>query len=321
MTARFHAGFQNQDWTGRDMEERKHSGILSEQPADLLRGHGWRAAWAVLREAVLRLWNDEAMSLAGNIAFRAVLALFPFLIFASSLTAYLGDPGMADRLVAFLIGIVPAPLVDTLVSEVRAVLTVKRGDVASIGVLLTIWFAAGGVDSVRVGLNRAYDIREDRSVWAIFVLQVLVVIGGALVFVVVAYLLVLAPIAGSFAHRLVPGFQPALVTLDVVRYPSAAAITMAALFAAHIFLPARWIRFSNMWPGIIFTVIAWLALAGAFSLYLASFANYASYYAGLAGVIAALYFLYLAALVLIFGGEINRALRIRRLGRALRQDS
>jgi membrane protein len=59
------------------MEERKRSGILSEQPADLLGGHGWRAVWAVLREAVLRLWNDEAMSLAGNIAFRAVLALFP----------------------------------------------------------------------------------------------------------------------------------------------------------------------------------------------------------------------------------------------------
>jgi membrane protein len=303
------------------MEERKRSGILSEQPADLLGGRGWRAVWAVLREAVLRLWNDEAMSLAGNIAFRAVLALFPFLIFASSLTAFFGDPGMADRLVAFLIAIVPAPLVDTLVSEVRAVLTEKRGGVASIGVLLTIWFAAGGVDSVRVGLNRAYDIKEERSVWVIFVLQVLVVIGGALVFVVVAYLLVLVPIAGSLAHRLVPGFEPALVTLDLVRYPSAVAITMAALFAAHIFLPARWIRFSNMWPGVVFTVIAWLALAGAFSLYLASFANYASYYAGLAGVIAALYFLYLAALVLIFGGEINRALRIRRLGRALRRDS
>lgn len=182
------------------------------------------------------------MSLAGNIAFRAVLALFPFLIFASSLTAFFGDPGMADRLVAFLIAIVPAPLVDTLVTEVRAVLTEKRGGVASIGVLLTIWFAAGGVDSVRVGLNRAYDIKEERSVWTIFVLQVLVVIGGALVFVVVAYLLVLVPIAGSLAHRLLPGFEPALVTLDVVRYPSVAAITMAALFAAHIFLPARWIR-------------------------------------------------------------------------------
>jgi membrane protein len=149
----------------------------------------------------------------------------------------------------------------------------------------------------------------------------MVVIGGALVFVIVAYLLVLAPLAGSVVHRLLPTFEPALITLDVVRYPSAAAITTAALFAAHIFLPARWIRFSNMWPGVLLTVAAWLALAGLFSLYLVSFANYASYYAGLAGVIAALYFLYLAALVLIFGGEVNRALRIRRLGRTLRQHS
>jgi membrane protein len=48
-----------------------------------------------------------------------------------------------------------------------------------------------------------------------------------------------------------------------------------------------------------------------------TFSNYASYYAGLAGIIAALYFMYLAALVMIFGGELNRAIRIRRLARAL----
>jgi membrane protein len=307
--------------TTKASHDQKRPGVLSDQPADLVDGRGWRAAMAVLREAILRLWVDEAMSLAGNIAFRAVLALFPFLVFASSLTAFFGDPGMADRLIAFLIAIVPTPLVDTLVAEVRTVLTVKRGDLASIGVLLTIWFAIGGVDGVRVGLNRAYDLKEQRSTLAIYGLQVLVVVGGALAFVTVAYLLVLIPFADSLAHRLLPGLEPTLLTLDVIRYPSAAAIMAAALFAAHIFLPARWIRFSNMWPGVLFTVVVWMALAGFFSWYLARFANYASYYAGLAGVIAALYFLYLAALVLIFGGEINRALRIRRLGRAMRRAS
>ncbi|MER8483516.1 YihY/virulence factor BrkB family protein [Mesorhizobium sp. M1322] len=295
----------------------KHSGILSDQPADLVSGSGWIAARAVVREALLRLWDDEVFSLAGNIAFRAVLAMFPFLIFVSSLTAFIGDPSMANRLIEFLIGIVPAPLVGTLVEEVRAVLTVRRGGVASIGVLLTIWFAVGGVDSVRVGLNRAYDIREHRSTLAIFALQVVVVIGGALVFVAVAYLLVLAPLVGSAAHRLVPRFEPAFFTLDLVRYPSAATILTIAVFAAHLFLPARRTRFSSLWPGVLFTVVIWMGLTGAFSLYLARFANYASYYAGLAGAIAALYFLYLAALVLIFGGEINRAMRIRRLARAM----
>lgn len=306
---------------GGAFDERNRSGILSSQPEDLLSGRGWRAVRGVLREAVLRLWDDEAMSLAGNIAFRTVLAIFPFLIFVSALTAFIGDAGMADRLVSFLIAIVPPPLVDPLAAEVRAVLTERRGGVASISVMLTIWFAVGGVDGIRVGLNRAYDLKEERSTFRLLWVEVMVVIGGALVFVVVAYLLVLAPLAGSLVKRFMPSFEPTLVTLDAIRYPSAAAITAAALFAAHVFLPARRVRFSNLWPGVIFTVVAWLSLAAAFSLYLVRFANYASYYAGLAGVVAALYFLYLAALVLIFGGEINRALRIRRLGRTLRQHS
>ncbi|MEY9165539.1 membrane protein [Sinorhizobium fredii] len=304
---------------GRLYEGNSHSGILSEDATELLRGRGWRSAQAVLREAVLRLWDDEAMSLAGNIAFRPVLAMFPFLIFISSLTAFIGDPGMASRLIEFLIAIVPAPLVDTLVSEVRAVVTERRGGIAGIGIFLTIWFAVGGVDSVRVGLNRAYDIKEHRSVLWIYILQVLVVVGGGLVFVIVAYLLVLAPLLGSLANRLLPGFQPTFSAFEMMRYPSAAAILTVALFAAHIVLPARRTHFSNIWPGVFFTVLVWLSLAIIFSWYLARFADYASYYAGIAGVIAALYFIYLAALVLIFGGEMNRALRIRRLARAMRR--
>ena len=78
-------------------------------------------------------------------------------------------------------------------------------------------------------------------------------------------------------------------------------------------------RFSSIYPGVLFTVVSWIALTAAFSFYLGHFAAYASYYGGLAGIIAALYFLYLAALVLIFGGELNRAIRIRRLSRVMRK--
>lgn len=129
--------------------------------------------------------------------------------------------------------------------------------------------------------------------------------------------LVLAPRAGSLLHALMPSFDPASVTLSLIRYPTAAIILVSALFAAHIILPARRTRFANIWPGVSFTVTAWIILASTFSFYLRSFATYASYYAGLAGIVAALYFMYLAALVLIFGGELNRAMRIRRLARAM----
>lgn len=298
---------------------RRPHGILSEQPDDLLHGVGWRAVLAVLREAVLRLWNDNAMGLAGNIAFRAVLAIFPFLIFVTSLTAFVADRALADDLVSFLIAILPPALVEPLVSEVMNVLNVRRGGILSLGVLLTIWFALGGVDGVRVGLNRAYDIRECRSTFVIYALEVLTVVFLGLGLVILGYVLVLAPRAGSALHRLIPGFEPEAMTLGDIRLPAAALILTVGLFAAHVFLPARRTRFSNMWPGILFTVTAWLALGAAFSYYLSRFADYASYYAGLAGIVAGLYFLYLAALLLIFGGELNRAIRIRRLAKALRR--
>ncbi|MQX55125.1 hypothetical protein GHK61_31065 [Sinorhizobium meliloti] len=91
-------------------DDTRHQRILSDQPGDLLKARGSRAVRAVIREALLRLWDDQALSLAGNIAFRAILAMFPFLIFVSSLTAFIGDPGVANHLIEFLIAIVPAPL-------------------------------------------------------------------------------------------------------------------------------------------------------------------------------------------------------------------
>ncbi|HDZ53752.1 MAG TPA: YihY/virulence factor BrkB family protein [Sulfitobacter litoralis] len=292
-------------------------GVLSQNPEVLFYGKGWRVMRSVLHEAILRLWNDDAFGLAGNVAFRALLALFPFLIFTSAMTAFIGDRAMADHLVDFLIAIVPSPLIEPLVSEVEKVMMVPRGGVLSIGILLTIWFAVGGVDGVRVGLNRAYGIRETRSIVVVYGLQIAMVVLASLVLVTVGYLLVLAPRAGSWMHALIPGFDPASVTVRLIRFPASATIFLVALLSAHVLLPARRTKFSNIWPGVIFTAVAWTLLATAFAFYVGRFGTYASYYAGMAGIIAALYFMYLAALLLIFGGELNRALRIRRLARAL----
>ncbi|QFU08745.1 YihY/virulence factor BrkB family protein [Palleronia sp. THAF1] len=295
-------------------------GIVTDNPEGLLRGTGWHAARGIVREAGLRLWSDDAFGLAGNVAFRVLLAVFPFLIFTSSLTAFFGSPTMADDLISFLIAIVPETLIEPIVSEVRQVMTVPRGGVLSVGILLTIWFALGGVDGIRVGLNRAYGVPENRAWYVLYPLMALMVVVASLVLVVVGYLLVLGPRAGSWMHVLFPSFDPASVTVGFVRYPAAGMILVFSLFLAHVFLPARRTRFSSIYPGVLFTVGAWTALTAAFSYYLGHFATYASYYGGLAGIVAALYFLYLAALVLIFGGELNRAIRIRRLARALRND-
>lgn len=98
-------------------------GVASKNPEHLINGTGWRVPLAVLREATLRLWSDDAFGLAGNVAFRAVLAIFPFLIFTSSLTAFIGDRMMAEALIDFLVAIVPPALVGPIVQEVDEVMT------------------------------------------------------------------------------------------------------------------------------------------------------------------------------------------------------
>ena len=90
------------------------------------------------------------------------------------------------------------------------------------------------------------------------------------------------------------------------------------LFAFHLMLPAGRRRLGAVWPGVLFTLIAWGAMAGIYGYYLRWFPTFAKTYAGLSGIVAALFFLYLAAIVLIFGGELNRVLMLRREARDLR---
>ena len=117
--------------------------------------------WEVRR----RLVADEAVPLAGNIAFRMVFSAFPFLIFLTSLAGFFGSEEWAESAVNFLLGVAPENLVAPLAGEIRYLLTVPRSDLLSIGALLTVWSAMAGVDSVRVGLNRAYDVKDERPLW------------------------------------------------------------------------------------------------------------------------------------------------------------
>ena len=180
--------------------------------------------------------------------------------------------------------------------------------------LLTLWTASAGVDSLRVGLNRAYDLEEHRSVPLLYLQNALFVIVWAAALMLLATLIVFAPVALDFIQRHLPGFVTISEWIDKIRYPVAIIVLFFALYGAHLFLPARW-QFRNLMPGIILTLVVWLLLAVVYSYFLDHFATFASTYAGLAGLIVAIYFVYLSALVLLLGGEVNRAVRLRHKAR------
>lgn len=273
---------------------------------------------ALVRESFYRLFADEAIPLAGNIAFRTVFSVFPFLIFLTALAGFFGNDNLAEGVVTFLLSVAPARLVEPLVPEIRSILTVPRTGLLSLSALITIWSAMGGVDSVRVGLNRAYDIRETRSVWWLYFQNVLFVIASAIFLLVFALLIVFAPIMIQVAELYAPALKGHFVTIEQLRYPIGILLLTAGLLICHRVLPAKTLSVLEVLPGVVITVVAWVVMSSAFSIYLVNFNTFASTYASLSGVFAAMFFTYLAALVLILGGEVNRVLVVRRIMRTER---
>ncbi|NJM29557.1 MAG: YihY/virulence factor BrkB family protein [Rhizobiales bacterium] len=263
-------------------------------------------------EAMRRLVADEAVPLAGNIAFRTLFSIFPFLIFLTALAGFFGNDALAEQVVTYLLSVAPEQLVRPLAGEIRSILTVPRTGLLSLAAVLTVWSAMAGVDSIRVGLNRAYDLTEHRSFLWLYGQSVLFVIGSAIVLLAVALLLVVTPIAINLIEAYAPALRGHFATLDQLRVPLAVLLLFGGLQLSHRILPAKRLRLMEVMPGVIVTVVVWIALASAFSYYLVRFNTFASTYASLSGLFAMMFFLYLAALVLIFGGEVNRVLALHR---------
>jgi membrane protein len=263
-------------------------------------------------EALQRLFADEAISLAGNIAFRTLFSIFPFLIFLTALAGFFGNDALAEKVVTFLLSVAPEQLVKPLAREIHSILTVPRTGLLSLSALLTIWSAMAGVDSIRVGLNRAYGLQENRKLYWLYGQSVLFVIGSAGVLLAVSVLLVFAPVGLKILHHYAPDFQQHFATLNTLRYPIATILLVGALQLAHRILPAKQQKGLEILPGVLLTVVVWVVLSSLFSYYLVKFNTFASTYASLSGLFAAMFFLYLSALVLIFGGEVNRVLQIHK---------
>ena len=262
-----------------------------------------RAYW----DAIVRLHFDYGIPFAGAVTFSLVLAFFPFLIFVTALAGLIGGVAAADQAVAPLFEAFPKEVADTLAPEVRRVLGQPRGDLLTLGILLTLVISSSGVESLRTALNRAYRVEEDRSFWFRRLQSVVFVLGAAVAMLILGFSIVLAPVLWDIAVRHFAWLAPYAQLVLKVRYGVATLVLAVVLFAMHFWLPAGKRRLGDVWPGILHTMVLWLIAGTAYSEYLARYNYYASTYAGLANVMIALMFFFVTAAIFVFGAELNRA--------------
>jgi membrane protein len=272
--------------------------------------------YRVALEAFNRFNANDGWATASHIALSALMSLFPFLILVTALAGlFFGSRELADEVARILLEAWPREVADPIAAEIGRVLTVWRGDVLTVGVAFAVYFASSGIESLRIGLNRAYGVQETRSWWLLRLESIAYVLVGAVGLLALAFLVVLAPLIFATAVRYVPQLEPLSPMFNFLRLAVAATVLIAALFIVHKWLPAGRRRFAEIWPGILATLLLWLLAGEMFGSYLSGFAStYVSYYAGLASAMIALVFLYLTASIFIYGGELNTAIAKARRG-------
>lgn len=277
---------------------------LKWTPSGLSWGEFGRRLWA-------QLTRDEVVGRAAQLSFFFVLALFPFLLFLTSLLGYFAGAGTELRadLLRYLSAVVPAKASALIYDTLDEITEERSGEKISFGLLAALWSATAGMGAIISALNAAYGVKEARVWWRKRLVSLALTVALA-VFITAALMLLLY---GGQTGQLVAGwlslgdaFKRAWM---ILQWPFVLAFVLLAFTSIYYFAPnvkdARW---RWLTPGSLLAVGLWLLISFAFRAYLYFFDTYGRTYGSLGAVIVLLLWLYLTGAVLLLGGEVNAVL-------------
>jgi membrane protein len=268
-------------------------------------------------DALYDFTRDDGWAIASHIALSTLMSLFPFLIFVTALTGFLfGTEDLADQVAKLLLEAWPKEVAEPIAGQIAHVLTTAHSGPLTFGVALAIYFSSSGIESLRIGLNRAYNEIEMRPWWVLRLESIAYVLVGAAGLIALSFLIVLAPLIFHTAVPYAPWLARMEASLTFARFGIATVVLVVALVLVHKWLPFGRRRLDEIAPGILVTLVGWIVLGVAFGRYLAQFSGaYVTTYAGLASAMIALVFLYWTAGIFVYGGEFNQAIRRARARR------
>jgi membrane protein len=265
------------------------------------------ADWlASFKRAFKEFLADDCMGLAQQIAYSALLAFFPAVVF---LVGLLGLVNAYDTLRDFLAPIAPGDVldtIDTLQEDSQGATSLIAFLVGAAG---ATWAASGAMGSVIKAVNRAYELVETRPFWKTRLTAVVLV---ALTGVVSAGLLLLIVFGGPLGTAIADyaGLGGAFeLVWAIARWPIAF-VAVLLFFALVYYLAPNRAQRRWQWisPGSFVGSLSWLGLSALFALYTSLSDSYTKTYGALASGIVLLLWLNYSAFALLFGAELNSEL-------------
>jgi membrane protein len=263
-----------------------------------------RAVW----NAIYELFADSGFSMAGAVAYSFLLALFPFCIFLGAFAGYFGGAGLARAAVEELFHVLPGSVASAIEPEVMSVMGQSRFGLLTLGALISLFFATSAIESLRAALNVAYRVKETKSYPVCILQSMFLVLLSALGLLAMSWGIIVGPqLAAKFRPNWLLWMTNESWMTFTIRYIIVACAVGAQLLAYHMFLAAGERRARDVWPGVAVSIVLWILLANLFTRWL-QVNDYSRFYAGLTQLMSALVFFQMAAIIVILGAEMNRAL-------------
>ena len=156
-----------------------------------------------------RFNRNDGSAMAGFIAFSGLLSIFPFLIFAATLTGILLGGEQSDQIIESLFQIAPSHVALTLEPVVVEVLNKQSGEVLTLSALFAIWVASSAVEAFRIAFDRAYAVPDPRGFIENRALAIGLVFIGAAVAALLGVTIVFSPLILRFAANVLLMPDPA----------------------------------------------------------------------------------------------------------------
>lgn len=286
--------------------------LVNRRPVPLT--HGRLGLWDFTRRVVQEIQRDHVGAFAASVAFRGLLAIFPFLILSLTLLGIFQSGELMQTAIDKAAPALPGEAITLLRDQVQRLTDPTQGSLLSISALtslaVALWAVSGGMRSIMEALNVMYDVPEGRS-FAYRYLWSFLIAALAVVFFLTSLILVVAgtDIAQLVGDRIggAPG-EAVEAAWSIVQWPLLFALVVVAIALIYYWAPAAEQELRFITPGSMLAATSWLAFSLLFALYVDNLGNYNATYGAIASVVVLMLYLYFTSFLLLVGAEVNQVI-------------
>jgi membrane protein len=262
----------------------------------------------VLKRVAIGVYSDGFIH-AGNLAYLALLSLFPFVIVAAAVARLFGQTEEGLNAVNALLQTMPRNVAEVLRTPIRDVIEARSGNLLWLGALVGLWTTGSFIETIRDIIRRAYGVTYSRPFWEYRLGSVGMIIAAVVMAMAAFSASILLSSAQQFVETLIPGADDLIGLLTLLRVVPALALFGSLYLLFYVLTPKRYRGgHCRKWPGAAFVTGWWVATTALLPAALTSVGSYDLTYGSLAGVMIALIFFFIIGLGLVIGAELNAAL-------------